>query len=260
MPGGKRDSSKTRVVPVFDQLRARDDDWVRSLLTLAKHGSGAPVPTDMSLLYTSGFWGSAERALKPPVALLSWLIRNFEPPVGAPPINEERTRLRAGEMSTIATALARLQSAGTSKAWHILEGPSCPDVYIETPGALVVIEGKRTERGPTTNTTWMSVRHQIWRHLDAAWEIRARRAVFGLLLVEGAAPNPTEVPSVWQDAAAAAFATEALQRSFPHRGVEERAAIAQSFLGVATWQAVCRHFAFNFAALPDTTAEFGTLP
>ena len=47
-------------------------------------------------------------------------------------------------------------------------------------------------------------------------------AVFGLLLVEGAAPNPTEVPSVWQDAVAAAFATETLQRSFPHRTVAWR--------------------------------------
>ena len=259
MPSGERDSSKTRVVPVLDQLRTRNDDWVRSLLTLAKHGSGAPVPADMPLLYTSGFWGSAERALKPPVALLSWLIRNLNlaPPVGATHIGKERARLLAGETSTIATALARLRLAGTGTAWHILEGPSYPDAYIETPGALVVIEGKRTERGPTTDTTWMSGRHQIWRHLDAAWEVRARRAVFGLLLVEGVAPNPTEVPSVWQEAAAAAFATEALQRSFPHRGVEERAAIAQSFLGVATWQAVCRHFAFDFAALPETTADLG---
>ena len=258
MPSGERDSSKTRVVPVLDQLRIRNDDWVRSLLTLAKHGSGAPVPADMPLFYTCGFWGSAERPLNPPVALLSWLIRNLHlaPPSGTH-IGKDRERLLEGETSTIATALERLQVAGTGTAWHIFEGRSRPDAYIETPGALVVIEGKRTERGPKTNTTWMSGRHQIWRHLDAAWEVRARRAVFGLFLVEGAAPNPTEVPSVWQEAAAAALATEALQSSFPHRGVEERAAIAQSFLGVATWQAVCRHFAFDFAALPDTTAELG---
>ncbi len=211
----------------------------------------------LPLLYTAGFWGSAERALQPPVALLSWLIRHLVPPVRPTRISEERVRLLAGETSTIAAALARLQSAGTGADWHIFEGRSFPDAYIETPGALVVIEGKRTERGPTTDTTWMSVRHQIWRHLDAAWEIRARRAIFGLLLVEGAAPNPTEVPSVWQDAAAAAFAPETLQRSFPHRGVEELSTIAQSFLGVATWQAVCRHFAFDFAALPDTTTEPG---
>ena len=182
MPGGERDSSKTRVVPVFDQLRARNDDWVRSLLTLAKHGSGTSVPADMSLLYTAGFWGDTECGLKPPVALLSWLIRNLAPPVGATRITEERARLLAGHPFTVATALKRLRSAGRKSGWQTFEGRSYPDVYIETPGALVVIEGKRTEPGPTTDTTWMSGRHQIWRHLDAAWEIRGRRSVFGLFL------------------------------------------------------------------------------
>ena len=258
MPGGERDSSKTRVVPVLDQLRARNDDWVRSLLTLAKHGSGASVPADMSLLYTSGFWGSRERSLEPPVALLSWLIRNLAPPVRTTSIPPERARLLEGDPSTIATALDRLRSAKRKRGWHIFEGRSYPDAYIETPGALVVIEGKRTELGPKTDTTWMSGRHQIWRYLDAAWEIRARRSVFGLFLVEGTAPNPTKVPWVWQDASASALTTETLRRSFPHRGVEERAAIVQGFLGVATWQAVCGHFGFDFAALPDTTSELGT--
>ncbi len=248
---GERDSSNTRVVPVLDQLRARNDDWVRSLLTLATHGSGAAVPGDVSLLYTSGFWGSRERPLEPPVALLSWLIRNCEPPVRTTSIPPERARLLEGDPSTIATALDRLRSA--KRGWHIFEGPSYPDAYIETPGALVVIEGKRTEAGPTTDTTWRSGRHQIWRHLDAAWEVRARRSVFGLFLVEGTAPNPTKVPSVWQDASASALTAETLRCSFPHRGATERAAIVQGFLGVATWQAVCSHFGSDFAALPNTT-------
>jgi hypothetical protein len=255
MPGGECDSLKTRAVPVFDRLQARGDDWVRELLNLARYGSGAAVPTDVCLSFTAGYWGSAERALDPPVALLSWQIRNLAPPVSATHITEERARLLAGDTGTIATALGLLRSAGTGAAWHVFEGPSYPDAYIETPGALVVIEGKRTEHGPTTHTTWMGGRHQIWRHIDAAWEVRGRRAVFGLLLVEGAHPDPFEVPAVWQEAAASALSAETLRCSFPHRGVEERAAIAQGFLGVATWQAVCRRFVLDFGALPKTTAE-----
>ncbi len=256
MPGGARDSSKTRVGPVFDQLRARSEDWIRELLLLAKYGSGATPSTATRLSFRAGCWGAAERALEPPVALLSWLIRNLSIPVGATHITEERARLLAGDTNTIVAALALLRSAGTGSGWHIFEGPSYPDVYLETPDAVVVIEGKRTERGPTTDTTWMTGRHQIWRHIDAAWEVRGRRAVFGVLLVEGAEPDPCEVPTVWQEAATSALGAETLRRSFPHRGVEERAAIAQGFLGVATWQAVCRHFVLD-AALPDTTAELG---
>ena len=215
------------------------------------------MAADVNLSYTAGFWGDAERPLEPPVALLSWQIRNLAPPVGPAHITDERARLLAGDAGTVAAALALLRSAGTGTAWYIFEGPSYPDVYIETPNALVVIEGKRTERAPTTHTTWMPGRHQVWRHIDGAWEVRGRRAVFGLLLVEGAATNPTEVPAVWQAAASAAFSTETLRCSFPHRGVEERAAIAQGFIGVATWQAVCRRFGLDFAALPDTTVELG---
>jgi len=257
MPGGNRDSSKTRVAPVFDRLRGRSDDWVRDLLGLARHGSGAVVPAAADLSFHAGCWGSTERALEPPVALLSWLIRNLTEPVGATQINEERSRLLAGDPSAITLALQLLRSAGTGGGWHVFEGPSYPDAYIETPDAVVVVEGKRTERHPTTHTTWMAGRHQIWRHIDAAWEARGRRAVFGLVLVEGADPDPFEVPSAWQEATALALSAEALRGSFPHRSDEERSAIAQSLLGVATWQAVCRRFGVDFATLPRTTAELG---
>lgn len=257
MPGGNQDSSKTRVTPVFDRLRGRSDDWVRDLLGLAKYGSGAVIPAAADLSFKAGCWGKTERGIEPPVALLSWLIRNLTEPVGATQITEERSRLLARDPSTIALALQLLRSAGTGGGWHVFEGPSYPDAYIETPDAVVVVEGKRTERGPTTHTTWMPGRHQIWRHIDAAWEVRGRRAVFGLFLVEGSEPNPLEIPFVWQEAAALALSPEALRGSFPHRSNEERTAIAQSLLGVATWQAVCRNFGIDATALPRTTVELG---
>lgn len=39
----------------------------------------------------------------------------------------------------------------------VLEGRSSPDVWLATPRAVVVIEGKRTENGPTTHTSFMGV-------------------------------------------------------------------------------------------------------
>jgi hypothetical protein len=139
----------------------------------------------------------------------------------------------------------------------LFEGPTFPDVMLETPGALIVVEGKRTESGPTTHTTWMTVRHQIWRHMDAAWEIRGRRAVFGFFLVEGARPDPTEVPLVWRAAARATLETEVVDASFPHRSDHERQAITRGFLGVATWQQVCIRYSLDFDALPKTVSQLG---
>ena len=81
MPGGTFDSSKTRVTPVFDQLRLRRDDWVRQLLSLPQHGAGRAVG-QADLTFLGGAWGGEERALFPPVSLLSWLIRNLSVPPG----------------------------------------------------------------------------------------------------------------------------------------------------------------------------------
>lgn len=251
MPGGRHDSSKTRVVPVFDQLVARGDDWVRTLLSLANHGSGAALPADLDLTFVAGHWGVNERGLTPPVSLLSWLIRNLTPPIGPATINQERTRLLARDPKTIEEALVLLRSKNADRGWWVFEGPTYPDALIETPAALVVIEGKRTESGPTTCTTWMPNRHQIWRHLDAAWEIRGHRAVFGLFLVS-AESGASGLPPSWQAATTQTLSSTAIAGSFPHRGAEEREALARAFLGAVTWQEVCRRFSIDHDSLPDT--------
>lgn len=250
MPGGPRDSSKTRVKPVFERLRLRTDDWVRVLLSLGAHGSRDVPSESLDLAFQSGSWAEDERGLRPPVSLLSWLIRNLAPPVGATTVNRERQQLLSGNPTTIADALVLLRTKNDDRGWWVFEGPTYPDVFIETPDAIIVAEGKRTEPGPTTHTTWMPERHQIWRHMDAAWEIRGRRRVFGLFIVEDSASDPG-VPPVWRRAAEEAVSEAALAGSFPHRSAVERQAIVQGFCGVTTWRAVCQRFDIDFGALPD---------
>lgn len=250
MPGGEFDSSKTRVTPVFDQLRQRQDDWVRRLVALPQHGTGRVTPAEADLAFVRGYWGATERALFPPVSLLSWLVRNLTVAPGKSVEDERRVRLAAGDPATIASALTALRTAGTGKAWHVLEGPSYPDVFIETPAAIIVIEGKRTEPAPTTHTTWMANRHQMWRHMDAAWEIRGCRLVLGFFIVEGSGVEGVEVPDQWVQAARDTMAPTAIAGSFPHRSKAERDAITSGFLGVTTWQAVCATFRVDYASLP----------
>jgi hypothetical protein len=255
MPGGEYDSSITRVEPVFDLLSKHTDDWVRQLLSLAEHGSGAPPP-EVDLTYQRGFWGECERGLRPPVALLSWLIRNLEPSPCGTEAGAKRAALIARDQETIERGLGMLRGRKPDRhRWYILEGPTYPDAIIETAGALIVIEGKRTESGPTTYTTWKTDRHQIWRHMDAAWEIRGGRAVYGLFLVEGASPEPNMVPDIWKKAAELALGPTALAGSFPHRSEVERNAITGGFLGVATWQRLCADFAIDPLQLPPTVID-----
>lgn len=141
-------------------------------------------------------------------------------------------------MGAVLLASGRCGQMLDTRAWYIFEGPTHPDAIIETPDALIVIEGNQTEAGPTTSTTWMPCRHQIWRHIDAAWEIRGALRVFGLFIVES--ERGLEVPKVWSDAVDQSQSERVLDGSFPHRGNAERAARAACLIGVTTLAASSR--------------------
>jgi len=248
------DSSRTRVGPIIGALSAAgtgDPQWLRRLLNLAA-GPGAHPWQGQDLQVLERYHHPApkaetptERGLQPPVALLSWLIRHF--PVaeskvrGTGAVAVKRRALARHDPVTIADGLAELRRGGATKDWHVLEGPTYPDAYFVTPDALVVVEGKRTERTVTTNTTWMPGRHQMLRHLDAAWELRGSRSVYGLMIVESPAGSPA-VPDKWIEAALATQSDGAVAASLPHRGPAEQAGIRDAFIGATTWAAVVGAF------------------
>lgn len=262
---GKYDSSKTRVQPVFNELIRRmgvSADWLPALLGLPEYGAPeASVALEADPVLKRQAWvgnpasDEKEQSLSPPLSLLSWLARSLTLPVGVTldpgnDVDRQRKKLIERDPETIAKALEMLKRHGGSKKWYVLEGPSQPDVYLETEKTIVVIEGKRTETGPTTHTTWMAGRHQMLRNIDAAWEIRGRRNVYGFFIVNGEDDNAdsTEVPALWQDASNATWSDEAIASSLPHRGPEEQRAIRNAFLGVTTWQTVCRKLALKWPA------------
>lgn len=221
------------------------------LLALPSKGCpDAAVPVgDLTLL--EGYWEPNEKCLNPPVALLSWLIRNGASLRSAPFGSKLRERLVTGDPESVNEALRLLRTETRGRAWYIFEGPTCPDAYLVARDALVVIEGKRTEATVTTDTSWLTGRHQIWRHLDAAWEIRGNRAVYGFFIVENdAEPSGRSVSDAWFSATSACLEKEALRTSFPHRSADEARAISRCFLGATTWVNVCEHFQLDWSALP----------
>jgi hypothetical protein len=91
----------------------------------------------------------------------------------------------------------------------------------------------------------------MWRHMDGAWEVRGRRQVFGLFIVEGQPSGGLEVPETWVEAARETLSAMAIEGSLPHRAQAERDGITSGFLGVTSWQAVCAQFDIDYASLPD---------
>jgi hypothetical protein len=186
--------------------------------------------------------------------LLAWLIENVENPSGRslsanPEVARRRERILQRDPATMTEALRSLEQNGRAGAWCRFEGPTYPDVVIETSDALVIVEGKRTERGPTTHTTWMPGRHQMLRHLDAAWEIRGRRSVYGFFVVEAEPGDHGKVPARWVQAATATVSDDAVTDSLPHRSREEGAGIAAALVGITTWQGIVAEFGIGPAIL-----------
>ena len=171
-------------------------------------------------------------------------------------ISPERRELLNGRGERISEALRLLRQNSQGKLWYIFEGETQPDVYIEASDIIVVVEGKRTEPGPTTHTTWMPKRHQMLRHIDCAWETHGKKKLAGLFIVEGE-NGSEEVPNKWQQFAKETTSRDAIGSSLPHRGPEEQREIAACFAGVTTWQRVCREFGINLASLPQTAPEQG---
>ena len=186
------------------------------------------------------------------------MIRNL-PNTGIPKPDEnddntiKRINLYNQESKTIKEALSLIRPLQAPKKWFVLEGMSRPDAYIETDNSIIVIEGKRTERGPTISTTWMSERHQMLRHIDAAYEIRGNKQVYGFFIVEGdSGVNSSLIPNKWEKASLTTISLSAISNSLPHRGINEQEEIARCFLGVVTWQTVCKNLGIDWNSIPDT--------
>lgn len=259
---GRFDSSKTRVVPVFDHLLQSDSSgtsWLTTLLHLGSRVNSAVIPNHPGELVADhpAYWGRNERPLQPPQKLLEWLVQHVSEEAVARSGDKgetlgKREALAHRDPAILKAALARLRAGERGRQWFVLEGESFPDAFVETDTLVLVVEGKRTERSTTTKTKWMGKRSQLIRHMDAAWQIAVGRAVLGLLLVEGESQAPMSVPGHWSLASDEQLKPGLLFPSLPHRTKEERQAIADGVLGVATWQRVCNEFSIDWPPVQDS--------
>ena len=243
--GGLYDSSYTRAHLVFRARSARETPWLQRLLLLREHGApDAERLQKNDLTPRPPLVGENECRLAAPPSVLRWLVQHATKPNGwqssGSDVDRDRERLFRRDPEMIRFALDLLANGELRRGWQVLEGPTARDVSIETPDAIVVIEGKRTEADPTTSTNSMLGWHQMWRRIDAAWESRENRRVAGFLIVESKAGE--DIPAHLQAAANATWGNVAMEQSLPHRSPQEREQLRNCFLGASTWQRVVREF------------------
>lgn len=257
---GEKDSTVTRVEPVFSEIysnRHKWPDWPLRLIRLARCRASNFIEPQIGAIQEPCF-GETEAQIPPPPALLRWLVEHIQPPASGLISTDSETLRRREELinrrpDRILEALDLL-SAGKRPAWCVFEGPTCPDVCIKTEKSIIVIEGKRTENGPTRKTKWMKMRDQLLRHIDGVWdwEERGNKTVVGLYIVEGHETSG-DVEEKWLKHARETISKETLSGSLPHRTDREREAIAACFAGVTTWQNVCAEFGIDFGQIRDLT-------
>ena len=247
---GIRNSSRTRVAPIFERLYARDStgrQWLPTLLTLGERTTEVSIlPAQPTLIPNhQPTWGDTELSLDPPTSLLEYLVQNVtvervDKSGDKGLVLQKRQLLARKDAMCIEEALAAIRSGARGRHWYVLEGPSCPDATLIMDEAVLVVEGKRTERSCTSQTKWMTGRSQLLRHMDAAMEKFSSKRVFGLLIVEGNGGAEAVSPSShWLSESAAQSTAQMLTSSLPHRSQAVRDRLAEGILGVSTWQALC---------------------
>jgi hypothetical protein len=74
---GERNSTATRVTPVFQILQRRPDLWLDRMLGLPSGGHPQPlIWAGLSLDIQEFRFGDEEKSLPPPPGLLNWLAEN----------------------------------------------------------------------------------------------------------------------------------------------------------------------------------------
>jgi hypothetical protein len=253
---GKFDSSKTRVQPVFEALYWQDttgEMWLSRLLQLAERSMGpeaVAITPDLGQLVAPPQF---EFAAHPPRAYLEWLINHPEELTDPPEAEwkkwhartqEKRRALLAGNRAVRAEAIAELEKRRRlpQRAWWRLEGVTRVDCGLLTPSAVIFVEGKRTEMGPSKKVTWYEKRNQVLRVLDCASSFARRtdrQHYFVILVVER---DLVEQDPVRRSEIQAVTSAEAVRGSLPHLTTEHRTEMLSHYLGMTTWQTIVESF------------------
>ena len=135
---GRFDSSRSRVAPVFDRLRAIDltgRSWLPTLLSLPAREPRVTVAPSSGPLKKARWWPEEERLLAPK-ELLRWLVQNAAAPQsdaawGGEQTKQKRISLTHHDPNVIAEAMKLLDGAAAAdeRAWYVWREPAVPTCF-----------------------------------------------------------------------------------------------------------------------------------
>lgn len=234
---GIRDCDRTRVAPVFNWLLAQDPSgrsWVGPLLRVAGEPSSHPL----------------RRALGQPGRLRDAV---WWPDGVSLDMASGLSDIVAKQMEAAERRASRGQGSASWPAKWVALRESRPSALLETARVVAAIEGRRTSPGKQDSPEEEAYR--VIRDLDALYDDARGRFLAGLLIVEddGGRPGAAEILGAACDEVATN--KRLVARWLPHREPSQRLEIAGAFLGVTSWQRVCRELEVPWAALPDIVLD-----
>ena len=267
---GDRNSSLTRVQPIFDELLDQwpdGDSWLSELWDMAaltRPGVTLSKPVGLGKLLASETPAARaarqstvyERAVAPPATFLQWLLENPQEMKISDPkhfgaksdqARHWRGKLFSPDKHLVSEAQAegrrqlgkRLKQRGRNK-WWAFEGFSRIDCCLITSECVLFVEGKRTE-GVSPSTLWFEQRSQLWRNVEAAKELAGDKQFAVILAVEREADGTNALDS----------AASSLAGSYPHLDTEQRTELARHLIGFVTWSEIVTRFGLRPECLLD---------
>ena len=270
-PMGDKNSSLTRVQPVFNELLncwPTGEQWVARLCEMAAlTRPTASLPANIGLFVEAEvprdpqarLGNVFERIVPAPTAFLRWLISNAdqmqcsdERSFGSrePKVQEWRRKLLRGTAEERSEARAeglkaleytqQTRPADRQGKWWVFEGRSHIDCCLITKQCVLFVEGKRTE-SVSAATNWFAQRSQLWRNVEAVKEFAAGKQFGVILAVEN---EPDGLNALDQ-------ATLTLAGSYPHLDAASREELSRGLLGFVTWRGVVSEFGLDESCLVE---------
>jgi hypothetical protein len=246
---GKRDSTKTRVIPLFNEI----NNSSRKINDLINMMSKAPDKT-IDFSHADIYYGCSEKRLKPSTKILEWLVLNLKDLINGnesviprnygvskmSPSYDKRRNFFNDDINTFNEALKLVQKSNLPKSgWYIFEGYTAPDIYIETKEYIIVGEAKRTENHLTTSTMWLQVRDQLIRHIDAV--IDSGKEVLSFFIFDRKVFNKN-----YENKMCNYDKFEYYRKSLPHRDDQTIQRVLNTFIGYTFWDDVAKKFNPSF--------------
>jgi hypothetical protein len=224
--------------------------WLEPLLSLGTRSVDKLYNTTLEPLVEAP---SYELSIDPPRLFLKWLLDNparLTPPsernwnIWGKTTKRKRKALLENDVHVQGEALIALNTCLKipERSWWRLEGTTRVDCTLKTSSAMIFIEGKRTEMGPSKRILWYPHRNQVLRNLDCASEYaktHGSKDYFVIVIVEKDLANSTPKR---QEELQSISDPRTIEMSLPHLTREEREQLMEHYLGVTTWQDIIERF------------------